>query len=152
MKTLREYINIVTEDKISDEWFMDGSFKTFKFPKPVDYEIADKPGTIETLEGPVKYKEGFYIMTGPKGEQYPIPPEKFEELYDLDDKGTATPKKIVKLAKVADHSGVVNTSWGEPLQYSPQEDIIVRHGKDDYGVVKRDIFQKTYDTSELKEK
>lgn len=152
MKTLREYIDMVTEGKITDEWFNDGSFKTFKFPKPVEYKVADKPGTIDTLEGPVNYKQGFYIMTGPKGEQYPIPPEKFKELYDVDNRGVATPKKIIKLAKVADHSGVVNTSWGEPLQYKPGEDIIVRHGNNDYGVVKRDIFQKTYDTSGLKEK
>ena len=58
--------------------------------------------------------------------------------------GTATPIAIPKLAKIADHKGIVNTSWGEPLHYNPGEDIIVRHGPGDYGVVKKDIFAQTY--------
>lgn len=142
-------ISEVTQ-KITDDWFDTGSFETFKKSKPVSYKRAIEPGSLETLEGPVNYMAGFYIMTGPKGEQYPIPPEKFRSLYDDNKDGTATPKKIIKLAKIADHSGVVNTSWGEPLNYNPGEDIIVKHGPGDYGVVKKDIFAQTYDTTELK--
>ena len=130
---------------ITDAWF-DGGFVTYKKPTPEKYEIADSDGTIDTLEGPVNYKKGYYILTGPKGEQYPMPPEKFNELKDDNGDGTCSPKKIVKLAKVADHDGVVNTSWGEPLQYTAGNDVIVRHGPNDYGVVKRDIFAQTYQT------
>lgn len=130
---------------ITDDWFKDGGFQTYKRPTPVPYKRAIEPGTIETLEGPVNYGAGFYIMTGPKGEQYPIPPEKFKTLYDLNDDGTASPKKIVKVAKVADHNGSVDTSWGEKLNYTAGNDVIVRHGHNDYGVVKQDIFDKTYE-------
>jgi hypothetical protein len=55
----------------------------------------------------------------------------------------------MKIAKLADHDGVVNTSWGEPMHYRTGEDFIVRHGPGDYGAVKKDIFAKTYDTSKL---
>lgn len=140
---MREYINIV--EGISDAWFKTDSFQTYKRPAKEKYEIAAVPGTIQTLEGPVKYPAGFYIMTGPKGEQYPISPEKFNELKDDLGDGVCTPKKIMKIAKVADHSGTVDTSWGEKLQYNPDEDIIVRHGPNDYGVVKKDIFAQTYE-------
>ena len=143
-------IKEIEQAKVTDDWFKTGSFKTFKKPAREPYEVAQQDGMLQTLEGPVNYKAGFYIMTGPKGEKYPLPPEKFRELKDDNGDGTASPKKIVKLAKVADHSGVVNTSWGEPLHYAPEEDIIVRHGAGDYGVVKKDIFAKTYDTTELK--
>jgi hypothetical protein len=136
-------------ESVNDEWFADG-FKTFKKANPVKYQVADKDGKLETLEGPVNYKAGYYIMTGPKGEQYPITPEKFATLYDDNGDGTGTPKKIVKVAKVADHDGVVNTSWGEPLNYTAGNDVIVRHGPGDYGAVKKDIFAQTYDTSEMK--
>jgi hypothetical protein len=142
---MREYINIVEGLAITDDWFKDGGFKAYKRPAKERYEIADKPGTIQTLEGPVKYPEGFYIMTGPKGEQYPISPEKFNDLKDDLGDGVCTPKKIVKWAKVADHSGSVDTSWGEKLQYNTGEDIIVRHGTNDYGVVKKGIFDTTYE-------
>ena len=151
MKTLREYIDIIENaGKITDEWFQDGSFKTFKVPAKEPFEIADSDGELDTLEGPVKYKKGYYIVTGPKGEKYPIPPEKFNELKTDNGDGTASPKKIVKLAKLADHDGSVNTSWGEVLNYKKGEDYIVRHGSNDYGVVKKDIFQKTYNTENIK--
>ena len=140
---MREYINIV--EGIGDAWFKTDSFQTYKRPAKEKYKIAAEPGTIQTLEGPVKYPAGFYIMTGPKGEQYPISPEKFNELKDDLGNGVCTPKKIMKVAKVADHSGTVDTSWGEKLHYNPGEDIIVRHGPNDYGVVKKDIFDQTYE-------
>ena len=140
---MREYINIV--EGISDAWFKTDSFQTYKRPTKEKYEIATEPGTIQTLEGPVKYPAGYYIMTGPKGEQYPIGPEKFAELKDDLGNGVCTPKKIMKVAKLADRSGTVDTSWGEKLHYNPGEDVIVRHGPNDYGVVKRDIFNQTYE-------
>ena len=140
---MREYINIV--EGITDAWFKDGSFETYKRPAKEKYEIAQEPGTIQTLEGPVKYPAGYYIMTGPKGEQYPITPEKFAELKDDLGNGICTPKKIMKIAKIADHNGTVDTSWGEKLHYKSGEDIIVRHGENDYGVVKKDIFAQTYE-------
>lgn len=138
--------------RVDDAWFDTGSFPTFKKPTPVHYEVATDSGTVDTLEGPVKHPAGFYIMTGPKGERYPISPVKFAGLYDDHGDGTATPKKIMKVAKLADHDGVVNTSWGEPLNYRTGEDYIVRHGTGDYGPIKKDIFVKTYDTSQLQGK
>ena len=146
---MRTLINTVTE-AVTDDWFKTGSFETFKLPAREKYNIASTDGTIETLEGPVRYKAGSYIMTGPKGEQYPITPERFAELKDDNGDGTASPKKIIKLAKLADHDGIVNTSWGEPLHYTRGNDYIVRHGQNDYGVVKKDIFTQTYNTKEIK--
>jgi len=143
--SMRKLLNIIVES-VTDDWFKNGSFETFKNPARERFEVAKQDGTIETLEGPVKYPAGSYIMTGPKGEQYPITPEKFAELKDDNGDGTASPKKIIKLAKLADHDGIVNTSWGEPLHYSTGEDYIVRHGPNDYGVVKKDIFKQTYNS------
>jgi len=150
MKTLREYIDMVTEGKVNDAWFKHGSFNTFKKPAVEKYKIANEPGTVDTLEGPVRYDVGHYIMTGPKGEQYPITPEKFHDFKDDLGDGKCTPKKIHKIAKLADHDGVLNTSWGD-LKYHKGEDYIVRHGENDYGAVKKDIFQQTYDTSNIED-
>jgi hypothetical protein len=142
---LRKYIKLFEDASgITDDWFKQGAFQTYKRPNPEQYEIAQEDGTIQTLEGPVNYKRGYYILTGPKGEQYPIPPEKFRELKDDAGNGVCYPKKIVKLAKLADHDGSVATSWGEVLNYTDGNDYIVRHGPNDYGVVKREIFEKTY--------
>jgi hypothetical protein len=137
-----------TPSQINDDWFKQGAFQTFKKANPIQYSIPNKEGTVETLEGPIRHSAQARIITGPKGEQYPVEPQKFTELYDDNGDGTATPKKIMKYTKLADHAGVLHTSWGD-LQYNPNEDYIVRHGNNDYGAVKKDIFHKTYDTSAL---
>lgn len=142
-------LNEEVENKITDAWFKEGSFKTFKKPAIEKYEVAKEDGKIKTLEGEVSYKKGYFIMTGPKGEKYPVDPKSFAKLKDdigrdENGKGTASPKKIIKMAKIADHDGFVDTSWGEKLNYKKGQDVIVRHGKGDYGVVKKDIFAKTY--------
>lgn len=146
MNDLRKLINIITESAIHDSWFNDG-FKTFKKASPIKYEVANEPGTVNTLEGPVRYDTGHIIITGPKGEQYPVTPEKFSSFYDVSGDGSATPKKILKVAKMADHDGLLHTSWGD-LAYTKNNDYIVRHGPGDYGAVKKDIFHQTYDTSQ----
>jgi hypothetical protein len=113
---IRKYINLFEDTAgITDAWFKTDSFQTYKQPNPERYEIAREDGVIQTLEGPVNYKKGYYILTGPKGEQYPMPPEKFRELKDDAGDGVCYPKKIIKLAKLADHDGSVATSWGASL-------------------------------------
>jgi hypothetical protein len=130
---------------INEEWFNDGSFIASKKALREPFTVADSDGTIDTLEGTVSYPAGFYILTGPKGEQYPMSPEKFQTLKVDNGDGTATPIKIEKWVKFADHSGSVETHWGETLNYVPG-DVIVRHGENEYGVVKPEIFQVTYDS------
>jgi hypothetical protein len=143
---MREFINIVESKTVTDDWFTTNSFVAFKKPdRREPFEIAQKPGTMQTLEGPVGYKKGDYIVTGPKGEQYPIGPEVFQDLKVDNGDGTASPKRIDKLVKLADHDGFVTLKYnGSNLNYKKGEDYIVRHGPNDYGVVKADIFQQTY--------
>jgi len=148
MEDIRKFINLVESAGITDNWFDTDSFKAYKKPSLEKYEVAKHPGELDHLEGNGKtqhYQRGWYIITGPKGERYSMPPEKFQELKIDNGNGTAIPKPIMKLAKLADHNGVVNTSWGQPLHYNAGKDYIVKHGPGDYGVVKTDIFKITYD-------
>jgi len=126
------------------ESFFNDAIKVCKRIIEERYTIANDDGEIRTLEGYVRYKKGFYIITGPHGEEYPISPEKFRELKDDYKNGRCSPKMIIKYAKLADHNGEVRTSWGETLYYNSGEDYIIRHGNGDYGVVKRRIFEDTY--------
>lgn len=143
MKRFKQFLTEESQAGITEDWFNnEDTFTAFKPPKPIQHETATEAGVLETMEGPVRYERGHKIVTGPKGEKYPIAPEKFEQLYDVDDQGTATPKKILKQVRPADHSGILKTSWGE-LSYKPG-DLIVRHGTGDYGVVAPDIFATTY--------
>ena len=161
MKTLKEYIDMLISniDKvdepvifIDEDWFKIDGFETFKLGAVEHYEKATQAGSIDTLESngkPQQYEAGWYIMTGPAGEKYSMPSETFIKLKDDNGDGTCVSKKIIKIAKLADHNGVINTTWGEPLYYTTQNDFIVRHGVKDYGVVKAHIFRQTYDTTNM---
>jgi hypothetical protein len=144
---MRKFINIIEGKKITDDWFTDNSFIAYKRPdKRESFRIAKDSGVVDTLEGPVKYSSGDYIMTGPKGEEYPISPDTFAKLKNDNGDGTASPKKIEKLCKLADHDGMITLKYnGSQLAYNKGEDIIVRHDQDDYGVVKKEIFDQTYE-------
>jgi len=153
MISFKDFLSKLHEEAgqgVDEDWFKQGSFETAKKSVPIKYRIASEAGTTQTKEGPVRHEAGHAIMTGTQGEEWPVAPEKFKELYDTDEKaGTATPKRIAKTAKLADHDGTVKASWGD-LEYKKGQDYIVRHGPGDYGVVKKDIFANTYEPEPLK--
>lgn len=43
---------------------------------------ADTHGWIDTLEGPMRVSPGDWIVTGVKGERYPVKPDIFEATYE----------------------------------------------------------------------
>lgn len=135
-----------THKMINEQWFESNTFQAHKKPTKEHFYIAESDGVLETLEGPVNYQKGSYIMTGPKGEQYPISPSKFYDLKEINEDGTASPKQIVKTVKIADHDGVLETPWGHILNYVAGIDVIVRHDENDYSVIKKDIFDQTYES------
>ena len=132
-----------------EQWFLEDShdlsaFLTYKLPEPIRFKVAADSGAIQTLEGEMKYECGHIIITGPAGEQYPVHPDTFIEKYNVNQsRNEATPKKIEKLAKMADHDGVLHLACGV-LEYKANRDYIVRHAPGEYGPVRADIFEITY--------
>ena len=48
---IKEFMKIVeTAEGITDAWFKNGSFETYKLNKPVPYTIADSDGITKTLD------------------------------------------------------------------------------------------------------
>jgi hypothetical protein len=142
---IREFINIVeSADRVNDDWFETGSFIAAKIPNKIEpFRILTEPEIIHSREGDLKGEPGDYVITGPEGEEYLNDPETFHKLKTDNGDGTASPKAIPKQVKLADHDGVLHTSWGN-LEYTKGNDYIVRHGTGDYGAVKKDIFAQTY--------
>jgi len=54
-----------------------------KLPTELSFIKAEKPGKIETLEGDMNYEAGDLIMTGVKGEQWPVSQKRFLEIYEI---------------------------------------------------------------------
>ena len=130
------------------------AIETFKKPLPLHFRIADREETIETKEGPVTAQGGDYIMTGTEGENWPIPAAKFEETYDILStydkepvKGEAAKKKIIVFAKQMSEPFQVKVSWSSDLLSGDPGDYLVQYGPGDYGVVGKEIFEKTYEVN-----
>ena len=112
---------------------------------PLQFRIAEQPETVQTLEGAVEAPAGAYIMTGTKGENWPIPADKFKETYDIIDKQHAAKKPIPVPAKQMDQNFFVTVSWSPDKLQGKPGDWLVQYGPGDYGVVEAGIFDETYD-------
>ena len=140
-KYLNETIGLDEQPELSQD--PDG-FETAKRPIPLNFRYAEEAETIETKEGPVTAEAGAAIMTGTEGEQWPIPGEKFEQTYDVLEPGTAAKKNIPVFAKEMAEPFQVKVSWSDDLLGGEAGDYLVQYGPGDYGVVGREIFEKTY--------
>nr|WP_248720232.1 PGDYG domain-containing protein [Convivina intestini] len=58
-------------------------FKVRKKPIICYARIATKVEYIQTLEGTMKAEVGDYIITGVKGEHWPVKPDIFDQTYEI---------------------------------------------------------------------
>jgi len=126
------------------------AFETAKLPIPLEFRFAEEDETIETKEGSVGAHAGDAIMTGTEGEQWPIPAASFTETYDDLGDGTAAKKNIPVFAKEMSEPFQVKVSWSDDLLQGEEGDYLVQYGPGNYGVVGREIFEKTYEPKALK--
>jgi len=154
METWRRFVNegalgIVGDDLMPELVSDPDSFRCFKKPIPLEFRIAQVPEEVQTKEGPVDARPGDYIMTGTKGENWPIPADQFN--YDIltqdGNTGTAAKKKIIVSAKEMSEPFEVKVSWSASTLKGNPGDYLVHYGPGDYGVVGREIFQETYEMS-----
>ncbi|MBX9693059.1 MAG: hypothetical protein K2Z81_11790, partial [Cyanobacteria bacterium] len=101
--------------------------------------------TIQTMEGPVKANPGDWIMTGVKGENWPVRPEVFAASYDavpgVADMFRKKPMDIV--AVQIDEAMLIITGGGRTLN-GKVGDWMVIGPKGDKWVVDNEIFKATY--------
>lgn len=127
------------------------SMRAIKKPIPVEVIFAESDGVIRTLEGSVSYKTGDAILSGLKGESWPIQRVKFLANYrPVSDAQPGSPGAYVKkpltvwaLQLEAPYAVSIG-SKAEPLQ-GRKGDWLVQYGEADFGIVNADIFKITYE-------
>jgi len=130
------YIN----DRASDV----GIFK--KKPVVLKAVQAKEPTTIQTLEGPVQANQGDWIMTGVKGENWPVRPDVFARSYDPV-AGAADmyqKKPIAIMAVQIDQAMNILDPAGKVKYQGTAGDWLVIGLNGDKYFVKPDIFAATY--------
>lgn len=111
-------------------------------------EKVQQERMVNTLEGPRTAYVGDYLMTGTRGEQWAIEPDKFEATYDV--LGQTPDGKLQVQSKPAERAifqTLVPMDFiirGENF-HAEAGDVIVRYGPDDMAPVKQDVFYETYE-------
>ena len=106
IKLLKEEEEKKTSEGVTDGWFdHSDTFQTSKRGTPIKFQTTKAAGSVDTLEGPVAYEAGHHIVTGPKGERYPVSPDKFktqQTVFDLIKIGLRTETKTKEITKEFD--------------------------------------------------
>ena len=112
--------------------------------------FARADGVCETLEGPVAFKAGDALLTGVVGERYPLARERFAGFYApkpptrAGEDGLYTRRSVrVKAVRLVQPQAVRIGPEGSEVQ-AAAGDWVVRYGRDAFGVVRPDIFARTY--------
>lgn len=107
---------------------------------------AKVPTTIQTLEGPVQANQNDWIMTGVKGEQWPVRPEVFARSYDpVPGAADMFQKKQIQImaVQINQQMQILDAQGAVKYTGSPQDWLVIGLNGDKY-FVKPDIFAATY--------
>lgn len=120
-------------------------------PVVLAVRFATSDGIIQTLEGPVRYQTGDALMTGPKGEHWPIARARFDATYVPAGDGHApgTDGLFAKrereiLARRQGSAFQINIASGQTLSGRPG-DWLVQYGPGDLAIVAADVFDTLYE-------
>lgn len=116
-----------------------------KLPLPVQARFAEADGVCQTLEGPVQYAAGDAILTGVRGEQWPVARARFDQTYEADAvAGHYRKRPITVWALPLRAPTEVPLGGGRGTLHGQPGDWLVQYGPGDFGIVAADIFEQTY--------
>ena len=121
--------------------------------RPLVFEVAfaQEKLLIDTLEGFVRAEAGDAVVTGVRGERWPVSSTRFAELYE-----PVLMTRMGEDGRYRRRAGMVRTTrLTQPLSLSlPDEhgalsgsagDWLVQHTDGSFGIVADDIFERTYE-------
>lgn len=140
--------NLLPSDADVSNW--PGARRAVKLPVDVPVRFARTDGVCATLEGPVAYAAGDAILTGVRGETWPVTRARFDASYEART-GTAhgadgvyrkRPAPVWALCLQAPTD--VALAHGHGVLHGDAGDWLVQYGPGDFGVVGAAIFAATY--------
>jgi hypothetical protein len=126
------------------------ALRVCKKPDPVRAEFAGADGVCDTLEGAVRYKAGDAILTGTRGERWPVARDSFLASYApvpptrSGERGTYSKAPSVAYALRLDHARDVPVGWQRDPLHGRPGDWLLQYADGGYGVVQDRIFRETY--------
>jgi len=126
------------------------ALRVCKKPDPVRAEFAGADGVCDTLEGPVRYKAGDAILTGVRGERWPVERENFLASYEpvpptrAGDDGNYRKAPSIAHALRLDQERGVPVGWQKDPLHGRPGDWLLQYADGTYGVVQDPIFRESY--------
>ncbi|MDR3321269.1 MAG: DHH family phosphoesterase [Synergistaceae bacterium] len=120
---------------------------------PVSVTFARGPGILDTNEGAVSYLDGDALVTGVKGELWPVARERFFGTYSAHGgtapggDGTYIRNATPSLALQIDMPFVVELGNGGSVLRGGRGDWLMQYEPGEYGIVAREIFEETFDAT-----
>jgi hypothetical protein len=130
-----------------------GTLSSQYLRKPIEVSVrfALAPGAVDTLEGEVSFQQGDAIVTGTRGETWPIPRQRFERTYEpsqpqgaMGQDGLYRRKPSVVTARQTVTAMSIPLSNGRGVLTAQPGDWIVEGQAGDQWVVADAIFRDTY--------
>ena len=126
------------------------ALRVCKKPVPVGAEIAIANGVCETMEGPVHFRAGDAILTGVRGERWPVQRDTFLASYHpvpptrRGESGNYRKAPSVTYAVRLDAPREVPVGWqNDPLHGRPG-DWLLQYADGTYSVIGDGVFRESY--------
>jgi hypothetical protein len=126
------------------------ALRVIKRPINIKVTFAKADGICQTLEGPVNYLTGDAILTGIANENWPVMRAMFDKRYEpaegtaFGSDGNYVKKPLEVLALRLEMPLNISLPAGGVL-HGETGDWLLQYGPADYGIVRDDIFRRTYD-------
>lgn len=128
-----------------------GAVLAIKRPIPVRVAFAPVAGSLQTLEGAVRYRAGAALLTGPGGERWPVEREAFLASYEPisptqeGEDGSYRKKKAAVVALQLQAPISIPVGYDSDLIEGRPGDWLVQYAPGNHGVVGAKIFSETYE-------
>jgi len=127
------------------------ALRVCKKPVSVPAEFAAQDGVCETLEGPVRFQAGDAILTGVKGERWPVRRELFLSSYrPVPPTQSGENGRYIKLSSIthalrADRACDVPVGWQRDPLHAKPGDWLMRYADGSFGVIQDSVFRESYE-------
>jgi hypothetical protein len=130
------------------------ALRVCKKPVAVAVEFASAGGTYNTLEGEVHYEAGDALLTGIRGERWPVRRHLFRSSYEpVPPTRSGQNGRYRKLPAVAHALRLtqffdIPVSWQRETLHGKPGDWLIRYSDGSFGIVQDEIFRETYEPAE----
>jgi hypothetical protein len=126
------------------------ALRVCKKPIPVRVEFATADGVCTTLEGPVHYRAGDAILTGVRGEHWPVERDWFSSSYQpvpptrAGENGSYSKAPSLTLALRLDQPRDVLVGWQKDPLHGQPGDWLLQYADGSYSIIGDGVFRESY--------